>query len=294
MRKSRFIILGAIIAAIITVSFKPTQTPVKPEQLVEIRTTYGTIIIKLYNETPLHRDNFIKNVREGFYDSLLFHLAVPELIIQGGDPRSKYANPGDRFGNLGTAEGVPMEIKKELYHKRGALAAPKNLANQYESDAYQFYIVQGKTFSADDLLTIQTENNVQGKQAVLNSLMQSDSVKAKVDDFKLRGDKDGLHTYLVSLETVLNEIFLPLEFTFPSYQVREYLKVGGAPHLDGRFTVFGEVVQGIDVVDRIAALPRDENNRPLKDVRMRVRLLNQPKAIPKPAVKPKTTTTKKH
>lgn len=297
MKKSLLILTIAITVAVTGFSFKPAQLPpTKPQQLVEITTIYGSIIIKLYNETPLHRDNFIKHVQEGFYDSLLFHLAIPKLIIQAGDPRSKYPKAGDRYGNLGTFTGVPQEIKKQLYHKRGALGAPNNLNNVKESDAYMFYIVQGDKFTTENLNTILNTNNLKAKQAMLNAYMQSDSVKAKMDDYKLRGDTEGLHKYLLAQEKTLEDMYAPHEFSFTEEQAWQYIRVGGAPHLDGQFTVFGEVIYGMNVVDSIASLERDANNRPLKDIRLKARLLERkkPAAKPsKPVAKPASKSTPK-
>jgi cyclophilin family peptidyl-prolyl cis-trans isomerase len=246
---------------IISVSLKPVDEKVK---FVEITTNYGKIIIALYNETPLHRDNFLRMTQEKGFDSLLFHRVIPELIIEGGDPRSKHSG-----------KGIPMELSSKLYHKRGVIGMARDRRDPYLSSPNQFYIVQGRTFSADELSDIENHNNINGKKEMLNRLMKSDSVMAKFDDFKLRGDKDGLHDYLTSLQDDLDKIYEPLMFTFSADQARQYLKVGGAPHLDGLYTIFGEVVYGMNVVDSIASAPRDAYDRPLKDIRMTVKLMNR-------------------
>lgn len=273
MKNRNKTLLGLLlICSIVGVSFKPTAK--EPARFVEIYTIYGKMIIGLYNETPLHRDNFIKRAQEAGFDSLLFHRVIPELMIQGGDPRSKYAKKGEPLGTSDSGKGVPMELSKGFYHKRGALAMARDRRNAYESSPNQFYIVQGRTFTAEELSEVENNNNLTGKREVLNSVMKSDSVMAKIEDFKLRGDKDGLHTYMVSLQDGIDKIYEPLTFKFTNAQARDYMKNGGAPHLDGLYTVFGEVVYGFNVIDSIANAPRDENDRPLTDIRMTVKVVN--------------------
>jgi cyclophilin family peptidyl-prolyl cis-trans isomerase len=261
-----------LICSILSVSFKSTEK--EPSRFVEINTIYGKIIIGLYNETPLHRDNFMKRAQEKGFDSLLFHRVIPQLMIQGGDPRSKYAKSGEQLGMSDSGKGVPMELKKELFHKRGALAMARDRRNAYESSPNQFYIVQGRTFTAEELNEVENNNNIIGKQEVLKAVMKSDSVTAKIEDFKIRGDKDGLHTYMVNLQDGLDKMYEPLAFSFSPAQIYSYMGAGGAPHLDGMYTVFGEVVYGMNVVDSIANAPRDAYDRPLTDIRMTVKVVN--------------------
>ena len=204
----------------------PTVKPgERPEVLIE--TTMGNIRVQLYNETPLHRDNFLKLVREHhFYDSLLFHRVIPDFMIQAGDPYSKRAQKGELLGDHSLDYNLPAEIRlPQLFHKRGALAAarePDEVNPQRESSSSQFYIVYG---------TKQGEKGLQRAK---------DNLKA------LFGDS-------IQMSREMEE---------------QYSTVGGTPHLDGAYTVFGEVVEGMDVVDRIQRVPRDGNDRPLDDVRI--------------------------
>jgi peptidyl-prolyl cis-trans isomerase B (cyclophilin B) len=198
----------------------------KPEQLVKISTEYGDMVIKLYNGTPLHRDNFIKLVKEHYYDSLLFHRVINGFMIQGGDPQSKHAQPGQMLGNGGPGYTVPAEFRKEYFHKKGALAAarePDQVNPQKASSGSQFYIVQGRTFTNMEL----------------------------------------------------NQMEQQMMHRIPWEQKEVYMKVGGTPHLDGNYTVFGEVISGMEVIDKIAAVQTDRNNRPVKDVRMTITLLDE-------------------
>lgn len=198
-------------------------------QHVEIRTELGVVVVALYNETPLHRDNFIKLVKAGNYDSLLFHRVIPGFMVQGGDPLSKRASAGAMLGNGGLDYTVPAEIITGLIHKKGALAAARQGDEenpQRRSNASQFYVVQGETFSSEDLDHVQQRSAHYG-----------------------------------------------VPVTYTEVERRLYTTTGGAPHLDGSYTVFGEVVEGIEVIDAIAAQPCDGMDRPLKDIRMFMRVL---------------------
>lgn len=197
-------------------------------QYVRIKTTYGDCIIRLYNETPQHRDNFIKLAKKGFYNGTLFHRVIQNFMIQGGDPDSKdpkKATPGAELGNGDVGYTVPAEFRDSLFHKRGVLAAARDDNPKKASSGCQFYIVEGKRFSAGKLDTL--------------------------EQTRLKGRK------------------------IPDWQRDYYTTVGGVPHLDQNYTVYGEVVFGIDMVDRIAAVKKDERNRPVIDVPMTVELLSK-------------------
>jgi cyclophilin family peptidyl-prolyl cis-trans isomerase len=200
---------------------KRTQPPVITATRVKITTELGDIILKLSDKTPRHRDNFIKLVKEHFYDSLLFHRVIAGFMIQGGDPQSRNAAPGAFLGRGGTGYTVPAEFDSTLYHKKGALAAARNDNPEKASSGCQFYIVQGKKYSDDELNMIQSQ----------------------------RG------------------------FPFTPAIRMTYKMLGGTPKLDMSYTVFGEVESGIEVVDQIAAAQKDNNNRPLSDIHMKMELL---------------------
>lgn len=197
----------------------------RPEVLIE--TTMGNIRVALYNETPLHRDNFLKLIREyHYYDSLLFHRVIPDFMIQAGDPYSKNAPKGAVLGDHSFDYTIPAEIRlPQIYHKRGALAAarePDMVNPKRESSSSQFYIVYGR----------------------------------KQDERGLQRGRDNLRQLFGDSIQMTDEM-------------REaYTTVGGTPHLDGGYTVFGEVLDGMDVVDRIQRVQRDANDRPLEDVRI--------------------------
>ena len=191
---------------------------------VLISTSFGDMVVELYNETPQHRDNFIKLVRERFYDGPLFHRIIPNFMIQGGDPDSKGAAPNVQLGNGGPGYTIPAEFVDGLFHKKGVLAAARlgDAVNpKKESSGSQFYLVQGQVYSEE-----------------------------KLRSFGLRSGK-----------------------TYNEEQTKTYGSIGGTPHLDGAYTVFGEVVKGLDVIELIANQKRDKNNRPLKDVEMSISII---------------------
>ncbi|MDY6372770.1 MAG: peptidylprolyl isomerase [Bacteroidales bacterium] len=186
---------------------------------VEMRTTMGNITLLLYNDTPRHRDNFIKLVNENVYEGLLFHRVIDRFMIQAGDPKSKDAKPGTMLGDGTLGYTVPAEFLPNHFHKRGALCAARQgdqVNPRKESSSCQFYIAQGQVWSEADL----------------NMMEQRFGKK------------------------------------FSPEQRKAYTTVGGTPHLDGDYTVFGEVLKGMEVVDKIAAAPRDKFDRPLEDIRI--------------------------
>lgn len=186
---------------------------------VELQTSYGKIVLLLYDDTPLHHDNFIKLVNDKVYDGLLFHRVIEGFMIQGGDPDSKNAKPGQMLGEGDLGYTIPAEFRENHINKRGALCAARqgdDVNPKKESSASQFYIVQGRTWNDDDM-----------------NMMER---------------RFGKH--------------------YTAEQRKIYAEEGGAPHLDGDYTVYGEVVEGMDVVDRIAAAKRDRFDRPLEDIKI--------------------------
>lgn len=196
-------------------------------QYVRIKTSYGQCIIRLYNQTPQHRDNFIKLAKQGYFNGTLFHRVIQNFMIQGGDPDSKNAKPGIELGNGGPKYTIPAEFKDSIFHKRGVLAAARDDNPAKASNASQFYIVEGKRYTDADL--DKTE---------------------KLPRF-------------------------PAGYKIPEFKRAMYRTVGGTPSLDTNYTAFGEVVSGIDMVDQVAAVPKDSRDRPTVDVPMTVEVLSK-------------------
>lgn len=241
---------------------------------VDIITTLGTIRVGLFNETPLHRDNFIKLVREGLYDSTLFHRVINGFMIQGGDPLSKRAKPNTPLGMGDVGYKIPAEIVPGIYHKRGALAMARDNNPEKASNGSQFYIVQGKRMTAKELEQVINGVNTTKKTQFFKTIMESDSIQTRLADFRLRGDSEGQEAYVKSLQPIIDKLFAPYFFEPDPIYVQMYVSQGGAPHLDRDYTVFGEVVSGMEVVDAIAAMQVDAFYRPVTNVGVKMKLVN--------------------
>ena len=243
------------------------------ERLVLIKTNFGELKVKLFNETPKHRDNFIKLVEDGFYNDLLFHRVINQFMIQGGDPDSRGADSGAVLGNGGLGYTLPAEIKPTLYHKKGALAAARlgdNINPEKESSGSQFYIVHGKIFLPEDLEKLTRQKNMQLRQKAFSQfLTDTANIEYKMRFKKIQQARD-MEAYKVFVDEVtpmLDEIVAKTpDYFFTEKMINSYKTIGGAPHLDGDYTVFGEIVEGLEVIDAIAAVKTDNRNRPFKDV----------------------------
>ena len=246
------------------------------DHIVLIKTEFGEIKIKLYNETPRHRDNFINLANDGFYDNLLFHRVINEFMIQGGDPDSKNAKPEEELGNGGPGYELPAEIHfPKLFHKKGVIAAARegdDVNPEKKSSGSQFYIVQGKTFTDEQFDKIENRVNGMKRNQIYYSLMseQKDSLVAL--------QKSGKYDEYQELQQRLKDkakrqLEKQDKYIIPDSIRVVYKTVGGTPHLDSNYTVFGEVIEGLNVIDSIAAAETDPNNRPVKDIRMTVEIV---------------------
>ena len=212
MKKHFFVYTLLLIS---TISF--AQKKSKKDYLVTLKTKYGSTHIVLYDDTPLHKANFIKLVHKKFYDSLLFHRIIDGFMIQGGDPESKMAQPNQRLGGGGgNLERIPYEFKNNHVHKKGALAAARDNNPEKKSSACQFYIVQGKKMTDDEVTIVAQRNGMD----------------------------------------------------YTTQQRAEYMILGGTPRLDNSYTVFGEAIDNLDLIDTIAKQAKDSADRPKEDIKM--------------------------
>ncbi len=247
----------------------------KDRRIVLIKTDYGNIKIKLYDETPRHRDNFIKLTEEGFYNGLLFHRVINKFMIQGGDPQSKDAKPGEQLGNGGPGYKIPAEIHfPELFHKRGVIAAAREgdrVNPEKMSSGSQFYIVQGKKFTDEELdKAVMRVNNMRKQQIYFKLMSQyKDSLIAMQQAQKF----DEFYAMQKKIRDLTEQELNKNLFSLPDSIREVYKTIGGTPHLDSNYTVFGEVIEGMDVVDSIAAVQTDKYDRPLKDIKMTVEVI---------------------
>ena len=271
--KKVFVGFSIILAvSMLFLSFNPCPNCGSGNINVLIKTTYGDIKILLYNETPLHRDNFLKLVKTHYLDSLLFHRVIQKFMIQGGDPDSKNALPGEMLGEGGPKYTIPAEINRTLFHKKGALAAAResDLDNPTEaSSGSQFYIVQGKTYT-DSLLLIQADRIT--KRTLYNYFVIKTENQHYLMDYKryVKEEKEDSMKYINSVFDAMVEKEYPnvAKYKFTSEQIKAYTTIGGTPALDNTYTVFGEVYEGLEIVDLIAAQKTDRNARPIEDIRI--------------------------
>ncbi len=218
--------ISLLLAAVVVVALSANAQKNK----IKIETEYGNIVLMLYDNTPLNTNNMVKMANEHFYDSTLFHRCIPQFVIQGGDPESKQAKPGQALGNGGLGTTIPAEINDVAFHKRGAVGVAREQTPDKSGSPCQFYLVTGKTFT-----------------------------DAELDSKSKRSGRN-----------------------YTAEQREIYKTIGGTPDLDGNYTVFGEVIEGMDVVEKISAEPVDPNDRPNKDIRMiKVRVISKEKFLDK-------------
>lgn len=226
-KKNSISVLFVLLMSVFSFAQKAPKT-----SLILISTSFGDIKISLYNETPKHRDNFIKLVKEGTLDGTLFHRVIKDFMIQGGDPDSKNAVAGATLGEGGLGYTIPAEFVPSLIHKKGVLAAAREgdaVNPEKASSSCQFYLVQGRKFTREEI-----DKMLKGKNA--------------------RRDA---------------------KITYTDEQYKTYETIGGTPHLDMDYTVFGEVIEGLDVIDKIAEVKKDKRDRPLEDIKMTLKIVKK-------------------
>lgn len=257
----------------ITAAAFHTQYCAAQESEVQVlfKTTAGDIKVKLYNETRQHRDNFIKLVEEHYYDSLLFHRVIRDFMVQAGDPDSRRAQRHQELGKGGPDYTIPAEfVYPKYFHKRGSLSAARQgdqVNPERRSSGSQFYIVTGKTYRSYQLRDLEQEIDAKQGQNIFNRLcaVERDSIISMMD----RNDNNAITALQERLAAKADSIRAAQgPFKFTKEQSDAYLSVGGTPFLDNDYTVFGEVVEGMNVVDKIEGVATDMNDRPLKDVRI--------------------------
>ena len=265
--KKLFAICLVALSALISVHLQAQEV----ETLVLIDTDMGKIKVKLFNDTPQHRDNFIKLVKDGVYEGTLFHRVIKDFMIQAGDPDSKNAPKGKMLGAGDVGYTVPAEfVYPKYFHKKGALSAARqgdNVNPKKESSGCQFYIVTGKVYNDSTLLGMESQMNENKINVIFNNLAQ----KHMKEIYKMRkaNDENGLYDLQEKLFAEAQELSAKEpEFHFTPEQIEAYTTVGGTPHLDGEYTVFGEVVEGMDVVDKIQKVKTDRSDRPEEDVKI--------------------------
>ncbi|MEI6274958.1 MAG: peptidylprolyl isomerase [Prolixibacteraceae bacterium] len=268
-------VLLILVISISSCSFSQNKS-VPEGPMVLIKTQYGDMKVVLYNETPLHRDNFMKLTKEKVFDSLLFHRVIKGFMVQGGDPQSKRATKDQMLGDGDLNYTLPAEIRPGIIHKKGVIAAARNGDEENperRSSATQFYLAQGKVYKYDDVPSI--EQNLNGRA------VESLFLKLKADKidtlmlFQMARNQEGYDKILAKIRQQAERQIDKNPIRLTKQQIETYTTLGGIPHLDGGYTVFGEVVEGMAVIDSIAAQPTGKSDRPLENIRMKVEVIKE-------------------
>jgi cyclophilin family peptidyl-prolyl cis-trans isomerase len=234
--------------------------------IVSLKTTLGDIKIKLYDSTPIHRDNFIKLLNTGFYDGISFHRVIKDFMIQAGDPMTKSGAATVTADSLKTYT-IPAEFNNQYFHKKGALAAARqgnDVNPQMRSSGTQFYIVQGVKYTDEELNLAEQRVNSNLKQALFNKLLKETADSASLSGKAL---SEGEIQEVASVE-MFKYLTNNKEYKLTEEQRNIYKNIGGTPRLDATYTVFGEVIEGLEIVDKIAAVQTDTNDKPVNDIRI--------------------------
>lgn len=270
------VLIGFAFLAIGLFSFGKKKEKVR---FVKVETVYGNMKFRLYNETPKHRDNFIKLTEEDFFDSLLFHRVIKDFMIQGGDPDSKGAEQGARLGNGGPGYDIDAEFVPELYHKKGVLAAAREGDAQNplkRSSGSQFYIVQGRVFDSAQIMTMQENRIEKYRKQELKDYFNLPENKELLKEYKKAQRQNDNATGKILLDSADVVISPKLEkYEYTPEQIQAYTTVGGTPHLGFEYTVFGEMIEGFDVLDSISNVQTDRFDRPMEDVIMSIKLVKK-------------------
>ena len=254
----------------------PASAPAKKESTnnkmtkVKLETTMGNIVVELYNETPQHRDNFIKLVKEGYYDGVLFHRVIKDFMIQTGDGNSKTAGPDDMLGDGDPGYTIPAEfVYPKYFHKRGALAAARTgdqVNPERRSSGSQFYIVTGKIYGSDELKMMSQRMADMKKQDIFRRLVTEN--RSKIEELQRNQDNAGMQELQNELIQITEAEAAQSASAMTDEQIDAYTSVGGTPHLDGQYTVFGQVIEGMDVVDKIQNAQTGRADRPVTDIKI--------------------------
>ncbi len=253
-----------------SVCLGPTLSAQTKYPTIVIETNHGTIKAVLYDDTPVHSDHYLKLIKQGYFNGTLFHRVVKDFVIQGGAQDSRNARPGQRIGSGRKDMELMPEFREQRYHKKGALAAPRKGDQenpQKKSDASQFYIVQGKKYTDKQLDSTDVADNA----PVRNKLLNTHYTPREKELERLKANNPKRYKVVRdSLLAVVDSLFMrsPSRTVIPEGSRDVYKKLGGVVHLNGGYTVFGEVVEGLEVIDKIAALPVDAHDRPVSDVKI--------------------------
>lgn len=251
------------------------------DYLVTIRTDLGEMKAILYDETPKHKENFVKLAKEGFFDSLLFHRVIQGFMIQGGDPNSKNAGPQDRLGNGGPGYTVPAEINSNFFHQKGALSAARQgdqVNPEKASSGSQFYIVQGSIVPSTQLQGPNPTDIQKAVSKLVQQMPDNELNQQYTEAYQMGGNEAVDEKIRETLDQLAEVTGIEIgQMDLPEEMIEAYTTVGGTPFLDNEYTVFGQVISGLDVIDSIAAVATQPGDRPIEDVKMYISVEEMPR-----------------
>lgn len=278
MKTLTYYSISLLLAAMLLTSF--TNKGNNKVTYVIIETKFGPIKAMLYNETPKHRDNFIKLVNEGFYDSLLFHRVIKNFMIQGGDPGSKNAPANKPLGSGGPGYKIDAEFVDGLFHKKGALAAAREgdqVNPDKQSSGSQFYIVMGQVINHESLVNFEEQINFPKRRQLVFDYVdkpENAAIKTLADSLQRAQKFDEINQLFGNIAQQLEPEYQKLDlFHFTPQMIEAYTTVGGTPHLDNQYTVFGQVVEGLNIIDSIANVKTNRADRPIDDIIMKIKIV---------------------
>ena len=266
--KNKFLVLFStlLLTTLVLGSF------VKKSDEVEVimTTSKGELILKLYNQTPIHRDNFVKLINNQFYNGISFHRVIKNFMAQAGDPNSRDPEYAGSLGNNSEGETLPAEIFPSLFHKKGALAAARmgdQVNPEKRSSGSQFYIVQGKKYNRNQLTQMEARINQQLEGNRVGIFLKDSSNKAYMNRVKVCQQNGWMDSLNMVISEIKNIVLKDVDkFTFSEEQLTAYETIGGTPFLDNGYTVFGEVVSGIDIIDSICTSPTLPGDKPQEPI----------------------------
>jgi cyclophilin family peptidyl-prolyl cis-trans isomerase len=260
------IFVRTILFSVLFTAFSCNAPGGNENTVILMKTSLGDIKLRLYDETPIHRDNFIKLINSGFYDGISFHRVINSFMIQAGDPLTRTV-PIDKSADSLNTYTIPSEFNNVLFHKKGALAAARegnDVNPEMRSSGTHFYIVQGEQLTDEDLAMAEKRISSNIKQAVFNKMIRQIADSARLSGVQM---SEGEIQDMASVR-LFNFFSANPAYKIPVEQLEVYKTIGGVPRLDGTYTVFGEVLVGLDVVDKIAAVKTDAADKPVEDVKI--------------------------
>lgn len=243
--------------------------------ILKMETSMGDITIRLYDETPKHKENFLKLANEGYFNGMLFHRVIKDFMIQAGDPDSKTAKKGQKLGNGGPGYTIEAEFNYNLFHKKGALSAARTgdqMNPEKRSSGSQFYIVQGKKYTEQELNILEEQSKMKQLMPFISEYLknpENESISKQIQEKKMARDREGLDSLIMVVTEIVSKQHPDVKVKkFTDEQRELYKSVGGTPHLDGAYTVFGEVLEGMEILDKIAGVATGSGDRPIEDVKI--------------------------